>query len=342
MDLSGDLEEIKILDIIIPAYNCKDTLPRTLSSIVAQTKKEKCIVTVVDDCSTEDLQPIIDDFKKYIKINYIKLKENLKYPGLVRQVGIDNSIGHFIMFLDSDDVLEPTAVEHLHNEMIRTDRDVIMGYFYCQESNGDFVTMKEDRSTWLHGNIYRRSFLKKNNIKFCTGYNEDGAFNTQCYMLSDKIGIFQKPIMYWLHNKNSITRSQTEFSIRYSDLVVSTLNFAYQNIFSHNGRTKKTIKNMGTHWAMFYKLLNEIKEFDEDAFREVEDSLDIQIALFSKDLNIYNFTDHEKVYFKQGFTKGLQKYCLSDKPHWVTPETFLSMYSTGISLSVTDFLIRGE
>ena len=71
-------------------------------------------------------------------------------------------------------------------------------------------------------------------------------------------------------------------------------------------------------------------------------SIDIQIALFSKDLNIYNFTEHEKVYFKQGFTKGLQKYCLSDRPHWVTPETFLSMYRTGISLSVTDFLIGGE
>ena len=66
-----------MLDIIIPAYNCKDTLPRTLGSIVAQTKKEKCIVTIVDDCSTEDLKPIIEDFKKYIKINYIKLKENL-------------------------------------------------------------------------------------------------------------------------------------------------------------------------------------------------------------------------------------------------------------------------
>ena len=67
-----------MLDIIIPAYNCRDTLPRALGSIVAQTKKEKCIVTVVDDCSTEDLKPIIDNFKSYIKINYIKLKENLK------------------------------------------------------------------------------------------------------------------------------------------------------------------------------------------------------------------------------------------------------------------------
>ena len=330
-----------MITVFTPTYNRRKELENLYISLINQTENDFEWL-IVDDGSSDDTKKFIN---KLIKENKINIKYVYKENGGKQSAynrGLVEANGDIFLCIDSDDILEPTAVEHLHNEMIRTDRDVIMGYFYCQESNGDFVTMKEDRSTWLHGNIYRRSFLKKNNIKFCTGYNEDGAFNTQCYMLSDKIGIFQKPIMYWLHNKNSITRSQTEFSIRYSHHVVSTLNFAYQNIFSHSGRTKKTIKNMGTHWAMFYKLLNEIKEFDEDAFREVEDSLDIQIALFSKDLNIYNFTDHEKVYFKQGFTKGLQKYCLSDRPHWVTPETFLSMYSTGISLSVTDFLIGGE
>ena len=37
-------------------------------------------------------------------------------------------------------------------------------------------------------------FLKKHNIHFSAGYNEDGAFNTQCYMLSDKIGVLKRPV----------------------------------------------------------------------------------------------------------------------------------------------------
>ena len=44
-----------MVDIIIPAYNCSETLPRLLASIGAQTKPEKCIVTIVDDCSIEDI-----------------------------------------------------------------------------------------------------------------------------------------------------------------------------------------------------------------------------------------------------------------------------------------------
>lgn len=342
MDLSGDLEEIKILDIIIPAYNCKDTLPRTLGSIVAQTKKEKCIVTVVDDCSTEDLRPIIDDFKKYIKINYIKLSENLKYPGLVRQIGLENSIAPFVMFLDSDDMLEPIAVEIMHNEMMKSDRDVIIGYFLRQDGKGNITQMTEKDTTWLHGNVYRRSFLKKSGIQFPTGYNEDGAFNTQCYMLSDKIGVLKKPVMYWMHNEKSITHSETYFFIRYADHLVSTLNFAYKNIFAHGGRTKKVIKNMGTHWALFLKMANDLTHIDEMEFRDIEARMNEELSKFAKDLDISHFTPEEKNYFKMGYTKGLQKYCVSKKPHFYEPDKFLDLYKLGISLSVNDFLFGGN
>ena len=331
-----------MLDIIIPAYNCKDTLPRALGSIVAQTKKEKCIVTIVDDCSTEDLKPIIEDFKKYIKINYIKLKENLKYPGLVRQVGLENSIAPYVMFLDSDDMLDPTAVEIANNEMLKTDRDVIIGYFLRQDEKGNLVMMKENDTTWLHGNVYRRSFLKKYNIHFPAGYNEDGAFNTQCYMLSDKIGVLKRPVMYWMHNEKSITRSETEFSARYADHLASTLNFAYQNIFTHGGRTKKVIKNMGTHWSLFLRMANDLTHMDEMEFRDIEAKMNEELSKFAKDLDISHFTPEEKIYFKMGYVKGLQKYCVSEKPHFYQPDSFLELYGLDISLSVTDFLFGGN
>lgn len=331
-----------MVDIIIPAHDCSKTLPRALGSIVAQTKSEKCIVTVVDDCSTEDLKPIIDSFKKYIKINYIRLKENLKYPGLVRQVGLNNSMAPFVMFLDADDMLEPTAVAFANNEMLKSDRDVIIGYFLRQDEKGNLTPMTEKDTTWLHGNIYRRSFLQKNAIQFPTGYNEDGAFNTQCYMLSDKIGILKQPIAYWMHNENSITRSETEFSIRYAHHVVSTLNFAYQNIFVHGGRNKKVIKNMGIHWSLFLKLANDLTHIDEMEFRDIETEMNDELSKFAKDLDIANFTSEEKIYFKMGYTQGLQKYCVSEKPHFYQPDLFLDLYDLEISLSVTDFLFGGK
>ena len=57
------MEEIKIVDIIIPAYNHKIELERALDSIVSQTKRDKCIVTVIDDCSEEDLFEVVKEYK---------------------------------------------------------------------------------------------------------------------------------------------------------------------------------------------------------------------------------------------------------------------------------------
>lgn len=327
-----------MIDIVIPAYNCSKTLPRTLSSIVAQTKSEKCVVTIVDDCSTEDLKPIINNFKKYIKINYIKLKENLRYPGLVRQIGLDNTIAPFVMFLDSDDMLEPTAVELINNEMLKSDRDVIIGYFLCQDEKGNLIPMKEQCTSWLHGNAYRRSFLEKNNIQFPTGYNEDGAFNTQCYLLSDKIGILKRPIMYWLYNENSITHSEKDFSKRYAHHLVASLNFAYKNIFTQGGRNMRTIKNIGTHWSLFFKLANDLAYSKGTDFKDIFTEMNYELKLFAGELDIANFTQEEKNYFKKGYSKGLQKYCAGNKTYLYEPNEFLELYRLDISLSVTDFL----
>lgn len=333
------MEDEKImLDIIIPAYDCKDTLPRALSSIVAQTKKEKCIVTVVDDCSTEDLRPIIDDFKKYIKINYIKLDQNLKYPGLVRQIGLENSVSPYIMFLDADDMLSSNAVEMANREMLNTDRDVIIGYFYCQDEKGNIRVMKEQDTTWLHGNVYRRKFLEDNKISFPSGYNEDGAFNTQCYMLSDKIGILKTPMSYWLHHKESITRKETYFSLRYADQVISTLQFAYQNIFAHNGNKEKVLKNMGTHFALFFKLINDSINLSltDSSFEIINENIEKALKDFVSILQINQYKKEELDWIKQGFIKGYLRYACEKMI--IDPNFFFeSINLKEITLEVQDF-----
>ena len=50
-----------MIDIIIPAYNCSQTLNRTLGSLVAQTDSNFKVI-IVDDCSTENIKPIIDRY----------------------------------------------------------------------------------------------------------------------------------------------------------------------------------------------------------------------------------------------------------------------------------------
>jgi glycosyltransferase involved in cell wall biosynthesis len=301
-----------MVDIIIPAYNCSKTLPRLLASIGAQTKPEKCIVTIVDDCSTEDLKPIIKDFKKHfnIKLQYIRLEENLKWPGLVRQAGLDRTNAPYVMFLDSDDFLDPCAVEHSLVEMRNTNADVLIGYFYGEDKNNQWRIFDETQVTWLHGNIYKRDFLVKNDIHFEPFYNEDGAFNTECYVLSENTCYLREPIYFWTYNKNSITKTDF-FKTNNLPFYVQSLQITYEKLFQ---KTKKDFlyKNLGGHIYNFYEKLNElILRIDNGLADEKElyekETLIPLIKEFSVFLLNQNFSEKEIKLIKERFLDDLTK-----------------------------------
>lgn len=210
-----------MINIIIPTYNNKDTLTRTLSSISAQTNSKRIITTVIDDCSSEDISAIIELFKNVITINCAKLEKNLGKPGLVRQYGIDRTNCDYIMFLDADDVLAPNAVEILNNAIRQDGYEYINSAFY-QQHNGKFDVIPPHQITWLHGNIYNRKFLEKWDIRFDDRLNEDGSFNFKCFWLADKKGIIQQPMAYWLENKKSLTRNKDNFMIDIAGDYVNT------------------------------------------------------------------------------------------------------------------------
>lgn len=302
-----------MVDIIIPAYNCNKTLPKLLASVELQTNKKDYLVTVIDDCSREDMTPIINDFKRRINLQYFRLEKNLKYPGLVRQEGILRTSAPYIMFVDSDDYLAPKAVDVANTVMTNTDADVVIGYFYRETKHGKWDIMKENSSTWLHGNIYRRDFLEKNEISFPSGYNEDGAFNTQCYMLTDKIRTVNIPIYYWTNTEGSITREKGKFSQRHANHFIDTLTHAYSNILKHSNNYEKIYSNMGTHIAFSYKLLNDILKLkkEDEEFEQAEKELITSLHNFVNHFELLKENENLS-FFKKGFLKGYTKYIVEN------------------------------
>jgi glycosyltransferase involved in cell wall biosynthesis len=88
-----------MVDIIIPAYNPGGYIVDAIESCQKQTFKDFKI-TVVDDCSKQDLSFIL---KKYPKVNLIKTPQNMG-PAGARNFGILNSDREYISFLDADDI----------------------------------------------------------------------------------------------------------------------------------------------------------------------------------------------------------------------------------------------
>ena len=335
-----------MVDVIIPAYNNRDGLFRALSSLVAQTKSGKCIVTVVDDCSTEDLKSVCEIFKPYLKINYVRNEENLRYPGLVRQVGLEKTNAPYVMFLDNDDFLAPEAIESAQRGMMESGADVIIGNFMSEDKNGVFKLMDQSQTTWLHGNVYKREYLEKNAIHFPHGFNEDGGFNTQCYLLTDKISVIQKPMYYWMFNHESLTRDQNgegSFSAVHCDDIVSTLTDAYVNIFTHEVASEKSIVNLGKHIGLFHMLFNNLAVLQDPALIEkYEKIMWTSLLEFNDAIKMKQMIENPTIlkWLKNGIIEGYMIY--AKQYNRVSLEEFLKKYmDLPIEITVEDFMNKG-
>ena len=209
-----------MVDVIIPTYKARETLPKALDSLVAQTKK-MFITTIVQDADEEDYSDIIEEYKKRgLSIRLVTLKDN-RGPGGARQAGMDtDKMCDYFMFMDADDMLMPRAVELLYREVKLHDADIASSDFIAEReaTPGFLMDVFETPVTWCHGRIYKAKYLRDNNIRFLDGLrlNEDAYFNLIAHnCTSNKIKI--KEVTYlWRDNKNSLTRVQNnhEFFVR--------------------------------------------------------------------------------------------------------------------------------
>lgn len=103
-----------LISVIIPTFQRSEYLIRAINSVLNQTYKNIELI-VVDDNDGDDHFRIETEskIKKYLinqKIVYLKNKEN-RGNYFTRNVGIKNSKGDFIAFLDDDDVWLPNKIQ---------------------------------------------------------------------------------------------------------------------------------------------------------------------------------------------------------------------------------------
>jgi glycosyltransferase involved in cell wall biosynthesis len=101
-----------LVSVIIPTYNRAHLIGETLDSVLAQTYGNwECIV--VDDCSTDNTKAILKNYlvKDWRFKYYHRPKSLEKGANACRNYGVENCNGHFVMFLDSDDILFKSCLE---------------------------------------------------------------------------------------------------------------------------------------------------------------------------------------------------------------------------------------
>ena len=98
------------ISVIIPTYNRKHTLSRSIGSVISQTIKPLEII-VVDDGSTDGTGDWVS--AKYPSVKYMYQKNS--GVSSARNNAIRNTKGGWIAFLDSDDEWLPNKLEQQIN-----------------------------------------------------------------------------------------------------------------------------------------------------------------------------------------------------------------------------------
>ncbi|MBF0658240.1 glycosyltransferase family 2 protein [Psychrobacter sp. NG25] len=261
-----------LVSIIVPVYNVASYIDACLASIKQQTYKNIEII-VVEDCSTDDSKQALTPHLTDKRIKVIQHNENSGLSA-ARNTGIKSAIGEYMMFVDSDDIVDIRLVAACVDCALTTNAEVVTyGFVPFKEgiaetelpypvANLTFNATKIDdlyfslpHFAWLK--FIRSSIVHSASLHFPVGlYYEDWPFHW--YLgLSAQVR-YQLPIDFYLYRQRgtSITGSTDK---KLLDLFVIHSE-VISLVESYQADTVKEIlanKIRQSHWSILTRIDNE-------------------------------------------------------------------------------------
>lgn len=156
-----------LISIVIPAHNVEASIKECMDSVTNQTLRDIEII-VVNDASSDSTSSILDGYAANdSRIKVINCEENVG-TCMARKLGVQSSIGQFIMFVDGDDKIKLNACEELYRAMIINDADIIQfkTEIVANDSNSATVSDFDKYINKSYGfltsdELINKSFVKK-------------------------------------------------------------------------------------------------------------------------------------------------------------------------------------
>lgn len=219
------------VSVIIPVYNNEKYLNQCVESVLKQTYTNLEII-LIDDGSTDRTPEICEHLREQDPRIRVFHKENGGI-GSSRNSGLTLASGDYILFVDSDDWIEPDCIKTLYNQLKTNNADIAIGNFmrfdeetavtYFQTTKNDYFEKTYTPVEWFKheydskfnlftvfvvpwGKLYKRS-LFKNIVYSIDNKVEDDSTTWKIYLLADKISYINCPIYTYRLVKSSITNT---------------------------------------------------------------------------------------------------------------------------------------
>lgn len=126
------------LSVVIPAYNAQKFISRCISSALASDLKEIEVIAV-DDGSTDETKDILSWYENMYPQFFKKIFKENGGAAEARNYGIAESKGHYIAFIDSDDMIRPDAYSIMYDSLQKTGADIAIGRLYKVDNDKYYV-----------------------------------------------------------------------------------------------------------------------------------------------------------------------------------------------------------
>lgn len=146
-----------LVSILVPIYNVEKYITRCLDSIFHQTYKDIEYV-FVNDCTPDDSMHLLYSYieENNIDKGKIKIVSHSENQGIAvtRNDCIANASGEYVLFVDSDDWIEPDMVEQLVLTSSNGTVDIVGCDYYINYSDGRQLEIIENYSVNSMDNLY--------------------------------------------------------------------------------------------------------------------------------------------------------------------------------------------
>lgn len=217
------------VSVIIPAYNNENFLSACINSVLNQTYQNYEII-IINDGSEDDTLYVAKQFAK--KYNCIKVIDNENNgQGFSRNYALKFATGDYILFLDSDDFLEPVTLEVSVNRIEADKSDlVVFDWKYYKTKNKDFLYVSKEeffskkilieeecldllsiKHYFSVNKLYSKKFLYENNIRYAEGHiYEDNPFWVEVCIKAKKVSLIHSPLYNVRISSTSSTKTNKD------------------------------------------------------------------------------------------------------------------------------------
>lgn len=214
------------VSVVVIGYDDAAHVADAVRSALAQGSAVREVIAV-DDCSTDGSAELLERLAgDEPRLRVLRRPVNSGGCGTPRNTGLDIVASPYVMFLDSDDVLPPGAVDALLAAALEDDAPVASGLCVRKElpsgretpwqpelyARRTLLERSSQRARLVHdtlcvNKLYRTSFLRERAIRFPEGRfpYEDFVFGARVLAAAPRVALVPDPVYVW-HVRRSAAR----------------------------------------------------------------------------------------------------------------------------------------